>query len=352
VVWSALALTLSYESACSAPAALAPETERTKAVLYRCYGGPEVLKVEATAKPVPADNEVLVRVRAAAVNPLDWHYMRGKPYLMRLSSGIGAPNDYKMGVDFAGTIEAVGKSVTRFKVGDEVFGGRNGAFAEYLLVREDRTIAIKPANFSFEEAAAVPVAAVTELQALRTNAQIKPGDTVLINGASGGAGTYAVQIAKALGAQVTGVCSTRNVAMVRSIGADRVIDHTQQNFTQDPEHFDVIIDNVGNHSLAALRRALRDDGTLVMVGGPDDGEYLGPLKRTLVALVASPFVSSKLAPMLSEFNAADFAYLTELMQSGKLRSVIDRRCTLNETAAAVACVEEGRARGKVIITID
>ncbi len=219
VVLSSLALVLSHNSACGSASAVSNESDSMKAIVYRCYGSPDVLELADIEKPTPADNEVLVKVHAASVNPLDWHYMRGSPYLMRLATGLGTPKSKSMGVDFAGTVEAVGRDVKRFKPGDEVFGGSSGAFAEYVVVREDRALAMKPANMSFEQAASVPIAAITALQALRDNGKLKSGQKVLINGASGGVGTFAVQIAKSFGAEVTGVCSTRNVEMVRSIGA-------------------------------------------------------------------------------------------------------------------------------------
>ncbi len=228
----ALATALSYDARCGAPAPVPQVGPAMKAIVYRCYGPPAVLRLEDVAKPEPGDDQLLVKVHAAAANPLDWHYMRGEPYIMRLSSGLGRPAETRLGVDFAGTVEAVGKSVTRFKPGDTVFGGRTGAFAEYVLVREDRAVAHKPANVSFEEAAAVPIAAVTALQAVRDKGRVQPGQRVLVNGASGGVGTYAVQIAKSLGAEVTGVSSTRNLALVRSLGADHVVDYTQENFTE------------------------------------------------------------------------------------------------------------------------
>lgn len=261
-----LAIALSHDSPCGVPDPLAGDTQRMKAIVSRCYGPPEALKLEEIAKPIPEDNQVLVKVRAAAVNPLDWHYMRGEPYVMRLMSGLGQPADARVGVDFAGTVEAVGKSVTRFKPGDEVFGGRSGAFAEYIAVREDRALVLKPANLTFEQAASVPIAAVTALQGLRDKGRVQAGQKVLINGASGGVGTFAVQIAKSFGADVTGVCSTRNVELVRSIGADHVIDYTQEDFTQGEERYDLILDNVGNRSLSDLRRVLKDSGALVIVG--------------------------------------------------------------------------------------
>jgi NADPH:quinone reductase-like Zn-dependent oxidoreductase len=219
---STLALTLSHDSPCGPAPPPSGYTGRMKAIVYRCYGPPDVLRLEEIAKPVPADDRVLVRVKAASVNPLDWHYMRGQPYFMRSMAGIGAPKNIHMGVDFAGTVESVGKNVTRFKHGDEVFGGANGAFAEYVSAREQGSLAMKPANLTFEQAAAVPIAAITALQALRDKGKVQPGQSVLINGASGGVGTFAVQLAKAFGARVTGVCSTPNISRVRSIGADHV----------------------------------------------------------------------------------------------------------------------------------
>jgi NADPH:quinone reductase-like Zn-dependent oxidoreductase len=291
-------------------------------------------------------------VQAASVNPLDWHYMRGKPYVMRGSAGLGAPDDIRLGVDFAGTVEAVGKNVTQFKPGDEVFGGADGAFAQYVSVREKGALAIKPTNVSFEQAAAVPVAAITALQALRDKGKIKPGQQVLVNGASGGVGTFAVQIAKSFGAEVTGVCSTRNLTMVKSIGADHVIDYTQEDFTQGSQRYDLIIDNVGTHSLADYRRVLKPRGALVMVGGPSDGAWLGPLSASLKAMLVAPFVSEKLIFIFAQLKQADLQQLRDLMQSGKLTSVIDRRYKLSETAEAIRYLETGHARGKVVITVE
>ena len=322
-----------------------------KAIVYRCYGPPEVLQFEDVAKPKPADDEVLVRVRAAAVNPLDWHYMRGSPYIMRLGSGLGAPDDSRIGVDFAGTVEAVGINVKMFKPGDSVFGGGSGAFAEYLTVREDRALALKPANVTFEQAASVPIAAITALQALRDKGKVQPGHKVLINGASGGVGTFAVQIAKSLGAEVTGVCSTRNVDMVRSIGADHVIDYTREDYTRSGEKYDVIIDNVGNHSLLANRRVLDPDGILVIVGG-SKGNWLGPLLRPIAALILSPFVDQEFAMILAKLAQEDLALLGDLMQSGEVVPVIDRHYPLSEVPAAIRYSEEGRARGKIIIDLE
>lgn len=344
-----LAVAISYDGSCRSREPISADTPRMKAVVFRCYGSPDVLKVEDVAKPTPQDDELLVKVHAAAVNPLDWHYMRGEPYVMRLSSGIGAPDDIRAGVDFAGTVEAVGQAVTRFKVGDEVFGGASGALAEYVTIRETSAVAHKPGNVSFEQAAAVPIAGVTALQALRDMGRLKSGQKVLINGASGGVGTFAVQIAKSLGAEVTGVCSTRNVELVRSLGADHVIDYTKENFTELAEQYDVIVDNVGNHPLRSARRALKPGGIFVMVGGPSDDPWLGPLWQPIKAAFLEPTVDEKFAMPFARLNAADLGVIAGLMQAGKVASVIDRRHTLAEAAAAVEYLETGRARGKVIV---
>jgi NADPH:quinone reductase-like Zn-dependent oxidoreductase len=323
-----------------------------KAIVYRCYGSSNVLRFEDIEKPTAADNEILVKVRAASVNPLDWHYMRGTPYIVRMDSGLGAPEDPRLGVDFAGTVEAVGRNVKRFRPGDDVFGGRDGAFAEYVSVREDRAVVPKPANVTFEQAASVPVAAVTALQALRDKGRIRPGQTVLINGASGGVGTFAVQIAKSFGADVTGVCSTRNVNMVRSIGADHVIDYTQEDFTKGGQRYDLILDTVGNHSLLEYKRVLNPNGIFVIVGGPNNGQWIGPIATPIKALMLSPFVSQKFVPLLAELNKEDLTIMRDLMQTGKVTPVIDRRYRLSEVPAAIRYLEEGHARGKVVISME
>lgn len=351
IAFAALALVLSYTSDCTPEPAISHDTETMKAIRSRCYGSPDVLEFADVEKPTPADNEVLVKVAASSVNPKDWHRMRGTPYLMRLMSGLGAPTNTRLGVDFAGTIEAVGKNVTRFKPGDEVFGGRTGAFAEYVVIPEDRALALKPDSITFEQAAAVPIAGITALQALRDKGKLKPGQKVLINGASGGVGTFAVQIAKSLGAEVTGVCSTRNVEMVRSIGADHVFDYTKEDYTNSGQRYDLIIDMVGNHSLLANRKALEPDGVLVMVGGPK-GDWIAPLKNPLKALFLSPFVKQELVMVLAKLNNEDLVILGDLMQAGKVTPVIDRRYELSEVEAAIRYSEEGRARGKIIIDLE
>jgi len=349
---AALAIVLSHDSPCGTTQTLSADKPSMKAIVYRCYGGPEVLKLDRIAKPIPTDNQVLVKVQAASVNPLDWHFMRGKPYVMRPGSGIGAPTSFSMGSDFAGTIEAVGKNVKRFKPGDEVYGDGDGAFAEYLTVSENGAVALKPTNMNMEQAAAAPIAGITALQALRDKGRIQPGQKVLINGASGGVGTFAVQIAKAYGAEVTGVCSGRNAEMVRSIGADRVIDYTKEDFTTGSERYDLIIDNVGNRSLAEYRHVLNRNGSLVIVGGPSNNSFLGPLTGLLKAALTSPFVHQKMIFMLAQANKDDLAVLREMMQTGSLTPVIDKRYQLSETAQAISYLEQGHARGKVIVDLD
>jgi NADPH:quinone reductase-like Zn-dependent oxidoreductase len=348
---TSLALVLGHTTACGPATAVSDAAQRMKAIVYRCYGSPDVLEFTDVEKPTPLDDQVLVRVKAAAVNPLDWHYMRGLPYVMRLSSGLGAPTDKRLGVDFAGTIEAVGKDVTRFEPGDDVFGGSTGAFAEYVTVREDRALARKPANMTFAQAASVPIAGITALQALRDNGRLQPGQKVLINGASGGVGTFAVQIAKSFGAEVTGVCSTRNVEMVRSIGADHVIDYKKENYTESGQSYDLIIDMVGNHSLLANRDVLTPEGILVIVGGPS-GNWLGPLTGPIKALLLSPFVDQEIGIILAQLRADDLEILGELMQAGKVTPVIDQRYALSELAEAMRYSESGRARGKIVIELE
>jgi NADPH:quinone reductase-like Zn-dependent oxidoreductase len=350
VMW--LAFSLSHDSPCGPAPSLPADAKLMKAIVYRCYGSPDVLRFEDIEKPTPADDQVLVRVHAASVNPLDRHYMRGTPYLVRADAGLGKPTDPRLGVDFAGTVEAVGRNVKRFKPGDEVFGGRDGAFAEYLTVREERAVALKPANVTFEQAASVPIAGITALQALRDKGQIRPGQKVLINGASGGVGTFAVQIAKSFGAEVTGVCSTKNVALVRSLGADHVIDYTQEDFTKGAQHYDLILDNVGTHSLLEYRRVLNPKGIFVMIGSTTVGNWFGFLATPIEALMLSQFVSQKFGMILAELNQDDLATLGTLMQSGKVTPVIDKRYKLSEVPAAIRYLEQGHARGKVVIVVE
>jgi len=325
-----------------------------KAVVHCDYGSADVLTLQDVEKPTPADEEALVKVRAASVNPLDWHRMRGTPYLMRRDSGLRKPKNIRMGVDFAGTVDAIGKNVTQFKPGDEVFGGRSGAFAEYVCVRADRAVALKPANITFEQAASVPVAAITALQCVRDKGKIQPGQKILINGASGGIGTFAVQIAKSFGADVTGVCSTRNIDMVRSIGADHVIDYTKEDFAKGSERYDVMLDNVSNRSLAECRRVVKPNGIYVGIGGggPSDHRWIGPFGRVIHMRMLSPFVSQNMGTMLANMNKKDLTILADLMQSGKVTPVIDSTYKLDQVPGAIRYLEEGHARGKVVITLE
>jgi NADPH:quinone reductase-like Zn-dependent oxidoreductase len=319
-----------------------------KAAVYNRYGSPDVVQITDVEKPVPKDNEVLIRVRAASVNPLDWHFMRGTPYIMRIQAGLLKPKDTRLGVDVAGQVEAVGRNVTQFKPGDEVFGACRGAFAEYACTSESALV-MKPDNVTFEQAASVPVAAFTALQGLRDKGKIQPGQKVLINGAAGGVGTFAVQIAKSFGAHVTGVCSTRNVDMVQSIGADQVIDYTQEDFTRSGQRYDLILDCVGNHSLLACRRVLNPKGIYIAVGGPTGRWMIGPLASAIIALVLSRFVSQDLVMVLARRSKEDLTVMHELMKAGKVIPVIDRRYTLSEVPEAIRYLEEGHARGKVVI---
>ncbi len=346
-----LALVLSYTPACGPAAGLPEDADSMKAIIYRCYGSADVLEYRDVEKPVLAADEVLVRVQAAGVNPYDWHFMRGSPYFMRLMSGIGAPKDTRTGVDFAGTVEAIGADVTQFQPGDAVFGGASGAFAEYVTSAEDRAIAHKPDNITFEQAAGVPIAALTALQALRDEGGLQPGQKVLINGASGGVGTFAVQIAKAFGAEVTGVCSTRNVELVRSLGADHVFDYKTENYTESGNQYDLIVDMVGNHSLSANRRVLAPDGTMVLVGGPK-GNWIAPMLPPIKAMLYSPFVEQTIVTLLASMDRGDLQVLGELMADGKVTPVIDTRYALSEVPDAIRYSESGRARGKIIIAVD
>jgi NADPH:quinone reductase-like Zn-dependent oxidoreductase len=321
-----------------------------KAVIYCDYGSPDVLKVEDIARPVPNDDQVLIRVRAASVNPLEWHYMRGTPYVGRLMGmGLRKPKVTRLGVDVAGQVEAVGRNVTQFKPGDEVFGSARGALAEYACSSE-RGLVMKPANVTFEQAASVPVAAVTALQGLRDKGKLQPGQKVLINGASGGVGTFAVQIAKAMGAEVTGVCSTRNVALVRSLGADHVIDYTKEDFTKAGQRYDLVLDMVGSHSLLTTRRVLKPKGRYVMVGGPK-GRWIAPLDRALAAKVLSWFVSQDIGMMMANLNKKDLNALRDLMEAGKVKPAVDRTYPLSQVSEAIRYLETGHARGKVVITV-
>jgi NADPH:quinone reductase-like Zn-dependent oxidoreductase len=322
-----------------------------KAALYTRYGPPNVVRITDVEKPVPKDNEVLIEVHAASVNPLDWHFMEGTPYFVRIPAGLLKPKDKRLGVDVAGEVEAVGSNVTQFKPGDAVFGSCRGAFAEYACASESALV-MKPDNVTFEQAASVPVAAFTALQALRDKGHIQPRHKVLINGAAGGVGTFAVQIAKAFGANVTGVCSTRNVEMVRSLGADQVVDYTQEDFTKSGRRYDIIFDSVGNHSLLASRRVLTPKGTYIAVGGPSGRWMIGPLTRAITAPVLSRFVSQNLVTVLARPSKEDLTVMHDLMAGGRVTPVIDRCYRLSEVPEAIRYLEEGHARGKVVITFE
>ena len=324
-----------------------------KVIVHCEYGGPDVLTLIDVEKPAPAGSQVLVRVRAASLNPLDLT-IRG-PWLIRPILGMRKPKDTRIGVDYAGTVEAVGKNVTQFKLGDEVFGARNGALAEYVCGLADRSVVLKPANMTFEQAASVPVAAITALQGLRDKGKIQAGQKVLINGASGGVGTFAVQIAKSFGTEVTGVCSSRNLDMVRSIGADHVIDYTKEDFTKTDQRYDLIFDLVGNHSFSERRRILNPNGICVMAGVGGAGWHDGMAIRLageLNAYVRSRFVSQKFVAYIATLNKADMTTLGDLMQSGKVTPVIDKTYKLSETPDALRYLETGHARGKVVITVE
>lgn len=351
---AALAYTLSHDSPCQPGPALAKGATTMRAIVRRCYGPPDVLALEEIEKPAPAHNQLLVRIHAASINPADWHFVRGEPYLLRMDAGIGAPKNPRVGIDFAGVVEAVGKDVTRFEPGDEVFGGSGGSLAEYIVIDEDANLTRKPANITFDEAAAVNVGALTSLQALRDGGGVKPGQKVLINGSSGGVGTYAVQLAKWLGAEVTAVCSTRNVELVRSLGADHVIDYTKEDFTQGAERYDVVMDNVVNRPILQIRRVLKPEGKYLIVGGggPDVDPWIGAFKAAIKAMVISWFVDQDLRFFLSHWSAEDLGTIAGLLASGKVRSVIDRRYPLAEAGDAMRYLEGGRARGKVIITMN
>jgi NADPH:quinone reductase-like Zn-dependent oxidoreductase len=324
-----------------------------KAIRYDRYGPPEVLRVENADDPVVGDQDVLIRVLAASVNPLDWHFMRGTPYIVRPLGGLLRPKNGVLGADMAGRVAEVGKNVTAFAPGDEVFGcldGR-GTLAEYVSVPEDAAILSKPANQTFEQAASVPVAALTALQALRDHGHLQPGHKVLVNGAAGGVGTFTVQIARALGAEVTGVCGTRNTELVASLGARHVIDYTRQDFTRTGQRYDVIVDIAGSRPLRACRRLLTGQGMLVGVGGPDKSRLLGPMTRAIGALLLSSTGRKNVMFFIAKPNSTDLAVLRDLLLAGKISPVIDRTYPLAEVPAAIGYLEEGHARGKVVITV-
>src|SRR5881275_1479213 len=333
----------------------AAPTNPMKAIVYCDYGVAN-LKLEDVEKPVPNDDQILVKVHAVSVNPYDWHFIEGTPKFMRaMIGGLRKPKDTRLGVDFAGTVETVGKSVTQYKPGDEVFGGSTGAFAQYLCRRATGSVAPKPAGLTFEQAASMNIAGITALQGVRDKGKVQPGQKVLINGASGGVGTFAVQIAKSFGAEITGVCSTRNVELVQSLGADHVIDYTKEDFTKGDQHYDVILDNVGNHSLSEYRRLLTPNGIYVLIGGGGVNEqgFLGGLAKALKAAFFSKFVSQKMGMMMADPSTKDLTLLADMMQSGKIKPVIDRTYkSLSQVPDAIRYLEQGHARGKVVVKVD
>ena len=327
----------------------AVQASTMKAIVRDAYGSPDVLKLREVEKPDLTDDGVLVRVHAASVARGDWYTLTGL-YAGRAEMGLRKPKSRLIGGDFAGTVEAVGRDVTEFQPGDEVFGGKSGAFAEYVCARA-RSVALKPARLTFEEAAAVPTSALTALQGLRDRGQIQSGQKVLINGASGGVGTFAVQIAKALGAEVTAVCSTRNVDLVRSIGADHVVDYTREDFTRSAERYDLMFDNAGSKSWSQCKRVLKPRATVVLVGGQIGNRLLGPMGHVIKMRLAGMLSSRKVVFFVAKFNGADMEVLRELLEAGKVTPVIDRRYELSEIADAFRYMGEGHAQGKVVITV-
>lgn len=350
---AALAIALAYNSPPAPAPPLPPNAVPMKAVVFRQYGPPDVLRVEEVAKPVPAPDELLIRVHAAALNPADGYTTRGSPYIARLEVGIGTPKRGRIGIDFSGTVEAVGTQVRKFKVGDAVFGTADGALAEYVT-STGVGLALKPDNVSFEQAAAVPVAGLTALQALRDYAHVRPGQKVLVNGASGGVGTFAVQLARALGAEVTGVCSTRHLELVRSIGANHVIDYTREDFARKQQHYDVIFDAVGNHALGDYERILTPNGVVLLVSvGPGFEPWFGLLEGFEKARLMAPFLHHRFVPFVADANRTeDLDTLSDLLGAGKVIPVIDRRYPLRDVAAAMRYLEQGHASGKVIVAVE
>jgi NADPH:quinone reductase-like Zn-dependent oxidoreductase len=321
-----------------------------QAIVFDRYGSPDVLELKEIDKPVAKDDQVLVRIRASSVNPIDWHRLRGHPYFVRGSEGLRAPKNTGLGADFAGTVEAVGADVTHVQPGDEVFGMSIKTLAEYAAVSGEG-VAQKPSSLTFEQAAAVPLAALTALQGLRDTGGITSGENVLVNGAAGGVGTFAVQIAKSFGAEVTGVCSTRNVELVRSIGADHVVDYTREDFTRDGRRYDLILDAVANRSLRALRRALTPDGVVAVAGAAHGRSGGRPVLFVVRAVLTKRFRSQTIAPYLTRRSREDLLFVRELIEAGKVTPVIDRSYPLTSVAEAIRYLETGRARGKVVVTV-
>ena len=319
-----------------------------KAAIFKSYGSPDVLQIDEIEKPVPTDDEVLVLVHASSVNPAEWYGMNGL-FLARLGNGLFKPKDSRLGTDYAGVVEAVGKNVTGFKPGDEVFGARNGAFAQYVCAR--KIIVPKPANITFEEAGGVAIAAITALQGLREHGKLQPGQKVLINGASGGVGTFAVQIAKALGAEVTAVCSTNNVKLIRSLGAEHIIDYTKEDFTLSGEKYDLVLDIAGSRAWREYKRVLKPDSHFVIVGAPKGNQIIGPLAHIIPLRLASLRASQNVIFFVAKFNCEDFLLLKEMFERGQIKTVVDRVYPLNKISEAMSYLGTGHARGKVVIQI-
>jgi NADPH:quinone reductase-like Zn-dependent oxidoreductase len=312
----------------------------------------DALRVEEIDKPEPGDNEVLVKIHAASLNRLDWYTLTGTPYIGRPQMGFRKPKDTRLGIDFAGTVEAVGRDVEGFGPGDEVFGGRDGALAEYVVRTVDKGIAPKPAGMTFEEAATLPIAGGTALLGLRDKGGVRPGTKVLVNGASGGVGTFAVQIAKALGGEVTAVCSARNVETARSLGADRVVDYTREDFTRSGERYDVLFDNAGSRSWSACKRVLKPDATVVLVGGPKKNRLLGPVGHMLGMRLGSVLSSRRAVFFLSNMNTDTLEALADLVEAGKVKPVIERTYELSQAGEALRYLGEGHTRGKIVVTCE
>lgn len=322
-----------------------------QAIIRTRYGSPDVLQLKDVEKPIPKAGELLIQIQAASVNAADWHFMRGKPFLARTGgNGLRKPKDQRLGIDLAGRVEAIGSNVTQFQVGDAVFGRAFGTFAEYVCARED-TVVLKPAALPFDAAAAVPTAALIALQGLRDNGQIQPGQQVLIHGASGGVGTFAVQIAKSFGTEVTAVCSTRNVDLARSVGADHVIDYTHDDFARSGQRYDLIVAVNGYRPLSVYRRALRPNGRYVMIGASNAKLFQALLQIMLLGPIISRAGTKKMSLLMAKLTHKDLVCVQELLEAGKIKPVIGRRYPLRETAQAIRYVEAGHARGKVIITI-
>jgi NADPH:quinone reductase-like Zn-dependent oxidoreductase len=322
-----------------------------RAAVRDSFGSADVIELRELEKPVAADDEVLVRVRAASLNVADWYTLGGLPLLARPSVGLRKPRIIRLGTDFAGEVEAVGKDVTQFRPGDEVFGAKTGALAEYVCVREDRALVPKPPNASFEQAAAVPVAGLTALQGLRDRGGIEAGQRVLINGASGGVGTFAVQIAKSFGAEVTAVCSTRNVDLARSLGADHVVDYTREDFTRSGKRYDLLFDVAGSRRWSECKRVLEPKATVVMVGAPKGGRLLGPLGRLARMRVAGSIAGQKVVFFIAKLTKDDMLVLRDLLESGAITSALDRQFAFDDVADAYRAIGTGHARGKIVVSL-